>query len=130
MESFQALRSPAIPFTSFHDLLVLLISSSVALRHGLVGLLQCGYLTIVNSGCVFFVRYEYIYSNQLFNTVDSYAMFYASFSLRGNVLHVLQLQLEVTNCSDTPVNSSCSWIWPIVLTLQAIPAAVGYGQLL
>ena len=28
----------------------------------------------------------------------------ASFSLRGNLLHVLQSQLEVSNCSDTPVN--------------------------
>ena len=38
MKSFQALRSPAIPLTSFHDLLVLLISSSIALRHVLFGL--------------------------------------------------------------------------------------------
>ena len=38
MKSFQALRSPAIPLTSFHDLLVLLISSSVVLRHVLFGL--------------------------------------------------------------------------------------------
>ena len=38
MRSFQALRSPAIPFTSFHDLLVLLISSSIVLRHFLFGL--------------------------------------------------------------------------------------------
>ena len=33
MKSFQALQSPAIPLTSFHDLLVLLISSFIALRH-------------------------------------------------------------------------------------------------
>jgi len=33
MKSFQALRSPAIPLTSFHDLLLFLISSSIALRH-------------------------------------------------------------------------------------------------
>ena len=33
MKIFQALRSPAIPLTSFHDLLVLLISSSIVLRH-------------------------------------------------------------------------------------------------
>ena len=38
MKSFQALRSPAIPLTSFHDLLVLLISSSIVLRHVLFGL--------------------------------------------------------------------------------------------
>ena len=38
MKSFQALRSPAIPLTSFHDLLVLLISSSVVLCHVLFGL--------------------------------------------------------------------------------------------
>ena len=37
MKSFQALRSPAIPLTSFHDLLVL-ISSSIGLRHVLFGL--------------------------------------------------------------------------------------------
>jgi hypothetical protein len=38
MKSFQALRSPAIPLTSFHDLPVFLISSSIALRHVLFGL--------------------------------------------------------------------------------------------
>ena len=38
MNSFRALRSPAIPLTSFHDLLVLLISSSIVLRHVLFGL--------------------------------------------------------------------------------------------
>ena len=32
MKSFQALRSSAIPLTSFHDFLVLLISSSIVLR--------------------------------------------------------------------------------------------------
>jgi hypothetical protein len=32
-KSFQALRFPAIPLTSFHDLPVLLISSSIVLRH-------------------------------------------------------------------------------------------------
>ena len=37
MKSFQALQSPAIPLTSFHDLLVLLISS-IFLRHVLFGL--------------------------------------------------------------------------------------------
>ena len=38
MTSFHALRSPVIPLTSFHDLLVLLISSSTVLRHVLFGL--------------------------------------------------------------------------------------------
>jgi len=38
MKSFQALRSPAIPLTLFHDLLVLLISSSIVLRHVLFDL--------------------------------------------------------------------------------------------
>ena len=37
MTSFQALRSPAIPLTSFHDFLAL-ISSSIALRHILFSL--------------------------------------------------------------------------------------------
>ena len=35
---FHALRSPTIPLISFHDLLVLLISSSIVLRHFLFGL--------------------------------------------------------------------------------------------
>ena len=38
MKSFQALRSPAILLTSFYDLLVLLISSYIVLRHVLFGL--------------------------------------------------------------------------------------------
>ena len=38
MKSFQALWSPAIPLTSFHNLLVLLISSSTVLHHVLFGL--------------------------------------------------------------------------------------------
>ena len=38
MKSFQALRSPAIPLTSFSALPVLLISSSTVLRHVLFGL--------------------------------------------------------------------------------------------
>ena len=37
MNSFQALRSPAIPLTSFHDLVLLILSSTV-LRHVLFGL--------------------------------------------------------------------------------------------
>ena len=38
MKSFQALWSPAIPLTSFHDLSVPIISSSIVLRHVLFGL--------------------------------------------------------------------------------------------
>ena len=38
VKNFQALRSPAIHLTSFHDLLVLLISSCIVLRHILFGL--------------------------------------------------------------------------------------------
>ena len=38
LKTFQTLRSPAIPLTSFHDFPVLLISSSVVLRHVLFGL--------------------------------------------------------------------------------------------
>jgi len=38
MESFQALRSPAIPLTSFHDLPVFLLSFSIVLRHVHFGL--------------------------------------------------------------------------------------------
>jgi len=38
MKNFQALRSSAIPLTSFHDLLVFLISSSIVLRHVFFGL--------------------------------------------------------------------------------------------
>ena len=38
IKSFQALRSPAIPLTSFHDLFVLLISSSIVHCHVLFGL--------------------------------------------------------------------------------------------
>jgi len=38
MKSFQELLSPAIILTSFHDLLLLLISSSVVFRHVLFGL--------------------------------------------------------------------------------------------
>jgi hypothetical protein len=38
MKSYQALRSPAIPLTSFHDFPEPLISSSTVLRHVLFGL--------------------------------------------------------------------------------------------
>jgi hypothetical protein len=38
IKSFQTLRSPAVPLTSFYDLPVFLISSSIVLRHVLFGL--------------------------------------------------------------------------------------------
>jgi len=38
VKSFQALRSPAVPLNSFHDLPVFLISPSIVLRHVLFGL--------------------------------------------------------------------------------------------
>ena len=53
MKSFQALRSPAIPLTSFHDLLVLLISSSIVLRHDLFGLPLLPYPWWFQSNAVF-----------------------------------------------------------------------------
>ena len=55
MKSFQALRSPAIPLTSFHDLLVLLISSSIVLRHVLFGLPLLLYPRGFQSNAVFSV---------------------------------------------------------------------------
>jgi hypothetical protein len=53
MKSFQALRSPAIPLASFHVLPVLLISSSVVLRHVLFGLPLRLYPWGVQSNAVF-----------------------------------------------------------------------------
>jgi len=53
MNSFQALRSPAIPLTSFHDLLVLLISSSIVLRQVLFGLPLLLYPSGFHSNAVF-----------------------------------------------------------------------------
>jgi hypothetical protein len=38
MKSFQVLRPPSIPLTSFHDLPVFLVSSSIVLHHVLFGL--------------------------------------------------------------------------------------------
>ena len=55
MKSFQALRSPAIPLTSFHDLLVLLISSSIVLRHVLFGLPLLLYPWGFQSNAVFWI---------------------------------------------------------------------------
>jgi len=53
MKSFQALWSPAIPLTSFHDLLVLFISSSIVLRHVLFGLPLLLYSWGLQSNAVF-----------------------------------------------------------------------------
>jgi hypothetical protein len=53
MKSFQLIRSPAIPLTSFHDLLVPLISSSTVLRHVLFGLSLLLYPRGFQSNAVF-----------------------------------------------------------------------------
>jgi len=53
MKNFQALRSPAIPLTSYHDLLVRLISSSIVLRHVLFGIPLLLYPWGLQSNAVF-----------------------------------------------------------------------------
>ena len=53
MKSFQALRSPGIPLTSFHYLLVLLISFSTVLCHVLFGLTLLLYPRGFQSNAVF-----------------------------------------------------------------------------
>jgi hypothetical protein len=53
IKSFQALWSPAIPLTSFHDLPVFLISSSIVLHHVLFGLPLLLYLWGFQSYVVF-----------------------------------------------------------------------------
>ena len=53
MKSFQALGSPAIPLTSFHDLPVFLNSSSIVLRHVLFGLPLLLYPWGLQSNAVF-----------------------------------------------------------------------------
>jgi hypothetical protein len=55
MKSFQALRSPAIPLTPFHDLPVFVISSSIVLRHVLFGLPLLLYPWGFQSNAVFFI---------------------------------------------------------------------------
>ena len=55
MKSFQALHSPALPLTSFHDLLVLLISSSIVFRHVLFSLPRLLYPWGFQSNAVFSV---------------------------------------------------------------------------
>ena len=53
MKNFQALWSPAIPLASFHDLLLLLISSSIVLRYILFGLPLLLYPWVFQSNAVF-----------------------------------------------------------------------------
>jgi hypothetical protein len=55
MKTFQPLLSPALPLTSFHDLLALLFSPSVALRHVLFGLPLLLYPWEFQSNAVFSV---------------------------------------------------------------------------
>jgi hypothetical protein len=55
LKNFQALRSPAIPLTSFHGLSVFLISSSIFLRHVLFGLLLLLYPWGFQSNAIFSV---------------------------------------------------------------------------
>ena len=59
-KSFLALRSSPIPLTSFHDLLVLLISSSIVLRHVLFGLPLLLYPWGFQSNAVFSVAPVYL----------------------------------------------------------------------
>jgi hypothetical protein len=55
---------------------------------------------------LFFVRYEYIYSNHQYLVLLEVSPCFtqAIFSFRRNLLPVLQLQLQVCNCSDTMAN--------------------------
>ena len=55
MKRYQALRSPAIPLTSFHDFLQLLISSFIVLRHVLFSLPLLVYPWGFQSNAVFSV---------------------------------------------------------------------------
>jgi hypothetical protein len=60
LKSFQALRSPAIPLTSFCDLPVPLISSSVVLRRVLFGLPLLLYPSGFQSNAVFSIASTYL----------------------------------------------------------------------
>ena len=55
MKSSHSMRSPSVPLTSFHDLLVLLISPSIALRHVLFSLPLLVYRWGFQSNAVFSV---------------------------------------------------------------------------
>ena len=57
MQRFQALRSPAIPLTSFHNLPVFLISSSIVLRRVLFGLPLFLYPWGFQSSAVFLIAH-------------------------------------------------------------------------
>jgi len=60
MKSFQALRSPAIPLTSFHDLLVLLFSFPIVLHHVLFGLSLLLYPWGFQSNAVFSITLVFL----------------------------------------------------------------------
>ena len=60
MKSFQATRSPPIPLTSFHDIPVLLILSSIVLRHVLFGLPLLPYPRGFQSNAVFSIIPVYL----------------------------------------------------------------------
>ena len=67
MKSFQALRPPAIPLISFHDLLVFLILSSIVLRHVLFGLPYISFVISQKNVHVilyiyFFMHYERLWT--------------------------------------------------------------------
>jgi hypothetical protein len=62
MKSFQVTRSPAIPLTSFHDLLVPLISSSIVLPHVLLGLPLFLYPWRFQSNAVFSIASASLYN--------------------------------------------------------------------
>jgi hypothetical protein len=60
MKSFQALRSPAIPLTSFHYLPVPLIPSSIVLRHVLFDLHLLLYLWGFQYNAMYVCIYRYV----------------------------------------------------------------------
>ena len=62
MKSFQALRSPAIPLTSFHDLPIFLILSSIVLRHILFGLPLLLYPWGFQSNAVFSIAPAFLHN--------------------------------------------------------------------
>ena len=59
-KNFQTLRSPGIPVTSFHDVPVLLISSSIVILHALFGLLLFLYIMFVQSNSIFFFLSDFL----------------------------------------------------------------------
>ena len=98
MKSFQALRSPAIPLTSFHDLFVLLISSSIVLRHILLGLPLLLYPWRFQSNSIFSFLSDYLLtSDGWFSTILRslsywsilYSLFVLSIYLRISVVFLV-----------------------------------------